>query len=109
MILGGIAVIVAIVAGLSAGGDDSGSSSNGFSGSAAAQATPAEDAVLQQAKLLYPQEGITGASCEKTGYSTMGSIYSCMLESADGTITDPNTWSVMEGEGGPPLAQPGTP
>lgn len=54
-----------------------------------------EEAVADRATEIYPGQAITGAACEKTGFTPGGTdIYTCSLATSDGP-TVPSDWQIL--------------
>lgn len=94
-------VAVALLAGC--GGDDS---KNSDQASASAPSRE-EAAVVEWARTLYPRQDIESASCEESGFNSVGPIFSCTLTDGRGMTSESSDWNILEGTtNGRPVAQP---
>jgi hypothetical protein len=93
-----VALVLVLAGALLAGcgGSSDKSASGSTSASASHPPTPEEQAVVADAKLLYPSERVVSASCHKVGYETTGDVDSCVLTSVDGSQTQPRQWSIVK-------------
>ena len=96
--VGAIAVVlVALVLAVSAlsGGD-------GEEAEFAGAPSKVEEAVLDQAQVMYGYQDLVAADCgEKSGFTPAGDLYPCSLIAADGFVTEYEEWVFVDDYAGP--------
>lgn len=64
--------------------------------SSTAAPTPEDRAVVSMARQFFPTQNIVAAACTKTGFTTTGDTDTCVLRSADNSVTTPSDWTIIK-------------
>jgi len=77
------------------GGDSKPSSKESAQNQPTAMERKYNAAVVETARSMYPDQGVTAASCKKVGFTPGGDTIECTIATND-MVTEPSRWTVAE-------------